>query len=105
MQFQGLDFWSICAGGGSNRVTLSSGTGQGNDGTSLPCKGCFVIADTDNSQIVRMRISEACTSDTGVPIPEFRVDHYEKYVPIDDVSKLYFFSTDATAIVDIEYLR
>lgn len=87
------------------RVTLSSGTGQGNGGTSLPCKGCFVVADKDNSAVTRMRIGAACTSTTGIPIPMFRTDHYEKYVPINDVNKLYFYSTDEDAIVDIEYLR
>lgn len=105
MQFQGLDFWSICAGGGSNRVTLSGGEGQGNDGTSLPCKGCFVIGDSANTAAVRMRIGTDCTSTTGTPIPEFGTDHYIRFVPINDLNKLYFYSSDATAIVDIEYLR
>jgi len=104
MRYGGLDFWSIAASGGCVRVTLSSGSGQGNGGTSLPCKGCFVIADSVNSATVRMRIGSACTAETGVPIPEFGTDHYIRFVPIDDLNKLYFYSTDENAIVDIEYL-
>jgi len=104
MRYAGLSFWSIAASGGSVRVTLSGGAGQGNGGTSLACKGCFVIGDSANSAEVRMRIGEACTNITGVPLPEFGTDHYVRFVPIDDVSKLYFYSSDVDAIVDIEYL-
>jgi hypothetical protein len=104
----------IRSGGGSVKVTLSSGTGQGNDGTSQPCAGCFVQAATANTAAVKMNIGAAATANLGVELGrQWVYDGTDEasaaacqplFVPVDDVSDLYFYSTDADAIVDILWL-
>lgn len=91
--------------GGSVRVTLSSGIGRGNAGVSLPCKRCLIVVDATASETVRVNVGSACTATTGIPIPEFGTNQFVFEIPIDDISKLYFYSADADAIIDIMYLR
>lgn len=105
----------VCDSGGAVRVTLSSGTGQGNGGTSLPCKGCFVQAADGNTDVVRVNIdtdaSDTLGIDLGRPHINDGTNEYGSgacqplFIPIDNVSKLYFYSGDADAIVDIVYLK
>jgi len=105
---------TIASSGGAVRVTLSGGLGQGNGGTALPCKGCFVQAVDANTDVVRMNIDIAASDilgiDLGRPHINDGTDEYGAgaaqpiFVPIDDVAKLYFFSGHATAVVDILYL-
>ena len=101
--------------GGSVRVTLSSNDGQGNGGTSLPCKGCWVQAVDANTDVVRMNIGAAATDSLGVDLARAHTnliaDSYgvataqPLWVPISDVSQLYFHSAgDSNAIIDILYL-
>lgn len=104
----------IREGGGSVRVTCSSNVGQGNAGTSLPCAGCWVQAAIANSEVVKMNIGAAASATLGVDIarPQIYDGATEAsaaaaqplWVPIDDVDKLYFYSADANAIIDITYL-
>lgn len=101
--YSGTSLAAVPIGGGSVRVTLASGTGQGNGGTSLPCRRCYVVVDSTATEIVKVNIGTACTAITGIPVPEFGTHNFVLEIPIDDVSKLYFFSTDADAIVDILY--
>ena len=99
--------------GGAVRVTLSSGTGQGNGGTALDCKGCYVSCVTANTEVVKMNIGIAASATVGVDLARnFKDDTNNSagvanpfFVPVDDVSLLYFYSGDADAIVDIMYLR
>ena len=58
----------IRSGGGSVKVTLSSGSGQGNGGTSQSCAGCFVQAAADNTAVVKMNIGAAATANLGVEL-------------------------------------
>lgn len=105
---------TIMSSGGSVKVALSSGTGQGNGGTSLPCAGCFVQAAQANTEVVKMNIGAAATANLGVELGRQHLndgtDEYgaaacqPMFVPTDDVSNLYFYSADADAIVDILYL-
>ena len=101
--YTGTDSKAVPIGGGSVRVTLSAGLGQGNGGTSLPCRRCYIVTDATATEIVRVNIGSACTSTTGIPIPEFGTNHFVLEILIDDVSKLYFSSADVDAIVDILY--
>lgn len=104
----------ICTAGGAVRVTLTSGTGQGNAGVSLPCKGCWVQAADASTDVVRMNIGAAADDDLGIDIGWPHVNDDDNgygigscqpmWVPIDDVAKLYFFSGDTTADIDILYL-
>jgi hypothetical protein len=101
----------ICDSGGAVRVTLSSGTGQGNGGTSLPCKGCYVQAVDANTDVVRINIDTAASDTLGIDLARTSIGANAAstapplFIPIDDVSKLYFYSGDADAVVDIMYLK
>lgn len=106
---------TIASSGGSVRVTCSSNVGQGNGGTSLPCKGCFVQPAIANTEVVKMNIGAAASATLGVDLQRPHIndgtDEYGAsaaqplFVPVDDVSLLYFYSADADAIIDITYLR
>jgi hypothetical protein len=76
---------------------------QANAGVSLPCAGCWVSARSGNTGITKMNIDanasatlgiELCDADNGTPL----------FVPIDDVSKLYFYGPTAGDDIDITYL-
>ena len=104
----------IRKGGGSVRVTLATNVGQGNGGTSLPCAGCWVQPVLANTEVVKMNIGAAASATLGVDLQRPHInDGTDEYgaaaaqpiwVPIDDVSKLYFYSAQADAVVDITYL-
>lgn len=104
----------ICPTGGSVRVTCSGDVGQGNGGTSLPCKGCFVQAAVANTEVVKMNFGAAASATLGVDLgrPYIYTDTNEAsaatcqplWVPISDVAELYFYSADTDAIIDITYL-
>lgn len=112
--YQGSQAGIIRSGGGSVKVTLSSGVGQGNDGTSQPCAGCWVQAAATNTAVVKFNLSAAASADLGTELGRPHInDGTDEYgagscqplwMPIDDVSALYFYSSDADAIVDITYL-
>jgi len=99
--------------GGAVRVTLSSGVGQGNGGTSIPCAGCYVQAALANTDEVYMNIGVAASASVGIELGRQHInDGTDEYgaaacqplwVPTDDVSNLYFYSADADAVVDILY--
>lgn len=88
--------------GGAVRVTLDTNVGQGNDGASLPTRGCLVAAADANTSPVVVNIGASALITLGMEIPESSAGT-PLYIPIDDVSKLYFFSSDANAVVDILY--
>jgi len=104
----------ICPTGGSVRVTCATNVGQGNGGTSLPCKGCFVQAAIANTEVVKMNFGVAASSTLGVDLGrQYIYDGTTEasasacqplWVPISDVAELYFYSADANAIIDITYL-
>lgn len=101
--------------GGSVRVTCSSNVGQGNGGTSLPCAGCFVQPVVANTEVVKMNIDVAASATLGVDLQRQHInDGTDEYgaaaaqplwVPIDDVASLFFYSSDADAIIDITYFK
>lgn len=102
----------ICTSGGAVRVTLGTTTDdRGNGGTSLPCKGCWVQASDASTDVVRMNIGAAADDDTGIDLGRPYISGttasgacQPMWVPIDDVAKLYFYSGDTTADIDILYL-
>ena len=97
--------------GGSNRVTIPAspfqirgGTGTGG-ATSVPCKGCYIIALSGTSNI-RVRIDAACTTTTGIPVPEHQLANGLRYplrLDIDDLNRLYFIGDTENDVVDILY--
>jgi len=109
--YKNADAQRIRSSGGAVRVTLSGGTGQGNDGTSLPCLGCYVQAALANTDEVYMNIDVAASSSVGIELG--RPDNAANkagacqplWIPIDNVASLYFYSADANAVVDILYFK
>jgi len=105
----------IKSSGGSVRVTCSTNVGQGNDGTSLKCHGCWVQPVIGNTDVVKMNIDIAASATLGVDLARSHIneaaDSYgvataqPMWVPIDNVNKLYFYSVDADAVIDILYLE
>lgn len=84
--------------GGAVRVTIGTTTdNRGNGGTSLGCRECFVTCPTANTGPVRMNISDDASASLGIEIPEST----QIRVPIDDVSKLYFYSATNGDVIDI----
>lgn len=102
-KYQGTSLDAVPAQGGSFRVTIADNVGRGNDGTSLPCKKCWVIGDSANSGDMRMKIGGVCSSTEGIPVPEFGTHHFILEIEIDDVASLYFYSGSNGDIIDILY--
>lgn len=96
--------WSRCARTGSvGIVTLDmTGRGQGNDGTTLYCRGCWVQNRYGNAP-VKMSIGTAATAVFGVEISNYGVGAQPLWVPVSDVAQLYFYGTRGNTI-DIIYL-
>jgi len=90
--------------GGSSRVTIASNVGQGNGGTSLPCAGCYVSPSSGNTSATRIQIGAACTDSTGIEINDADAGG-PLWIPIDDVSSLYFYGGTDGDTVDILYFR
>jgi len=110
-KFVGMKLDIVPSFGGSNRVTIPAdpyqirgGTGTGG-ATSVPCRMCKIIAASGSSNI-RVRIDSACTSSTGIPVPEFvlanGIGGYLE-IPIDDLNRLYFIGEAENDVVDILY--
>lgn len=91
----------IREGGGSVAVTIADNVGQGNGGTSLPCAGCWVAPRAANTGIVKMNIGAAASASLGVEVTK---GTSPRWVPIDDVDKLYFYGASDNDVIDITYL-
>lgn len=96
--------WSRCVSTGGVTVAIlgADGTGQGNVGSILPCKGCWVHTRVDNN-LVKMSIGTPATADLGVELGDPAQGAQPLWIPISDVSQLYFYGT-AFEIIDIIYL-
>ena len=104
-KYAGMLVNRICPDGGAVRVTTSSNVGQGNGGTSLPCKGCWVRPPSTNSSTVcKVNIGAAASATLGIDLPNKNFPEGPLFIPIDDVAKLYFYSDDDGGIIDILYL-
>ena len=91
-------------GGGAVRVTIASTVGQGNGGTSLPCSGCIIQCPTGNTGPVRLNIGAAASAILGIDLPEEAVNS-PIFIPVSDVSVLYFYSATNGDFVDILYFK
>ena len=96
--------WGRCARtGGITTVVLSAtGVGQGNDGTTLYCRGCWVQSRTGNST-VKMSIGTAATAVFGVELATPDVGGQPLWVPVSDVAQIYFYGTRGD-VIDIVHL-
>lgn len=99
-KYDNADVGRAARTGGSVRVTMASNVGQGNGGTSLPCRGCWISCPSGNTAPTKFNIGAAASATLGVEIPE----QEPVWIPISDVSQLYFYTGGATDSVDITYL-
>lgn len=96
--------WSKCAK--TYEVTLvmmdDDGNAQGNEGLSLPCKGCYVqmreVVDT-----AKMSIGTPANALFGVELAPAGKKSSPLWVPVSDLSQLYFYG-EPGVIVDIMYM-
>jgi len=108
--------------GGAVAVTIADNVGQGNGGTSIPCKVCLVKAGFKSTGVlnvgfIRMNINTAATSILGIILPNtlaaticatgvsIMVDTPAMRIEIDDVNKLYFWGAKDDDVVDILYRK
>jgi len=114
-KFLNGDLWRVPAHGGSVRVTIASNVGQGNGGTSKPCKACYVVAPPGNTSYIVMNVGVAATSILGTTVPagpsgatitiniSTSVSPPPDKVEIDDMNKLYFWGATDGDVVDIRW--
>ena len=92
--------------GGSVRVAIAANAGQGNGGTSLPCKKVWIISDGND---VRVNLFSACTLTTGIPVPLANTANNGNEQPLElevnDVANLFFYGATNAKVVDILYRR
>jgi len=94
--------WSKCA---QNYDVMSvvidvTGNAQGNDGVSLPCKGCYVQTREDNFS-AKMSIGRPATAVLGVELAPSNRSTQPLWVPVSDVAQLYFYSELLWGTIDI----
>jgi hypothetical protein len=92
----------ITDSGGAVRVTIASNVGQGNGGTSLPCKGCFVGAAAANTSVVVMNIGVAASASLGIEVPKSNAGG-GMFIPVDDVASLYFYGASDNDVINLLY--
>jgi len=96
--------WKRCARGGGVTLALigADSNGQGNDGVSLPCRGCWVQR-REMGLTMKMNIGAAATDELGVELGDPEAGAQPLWVPVSDVAQTYFYGTEGN-IVDIIYL-
>lgn len=99
----------VNSGGGAVTVAIASNVGRGNGGTSLPCKLCWIQARIANSGTIQVNINIAATAALGITLPHsvsgVGVSNEWLKLPIDDVSKLYFYGATNGDDIDILYVK
>ncbi len=93
----------LATGGGSVKVTIASNVGQGNGGTSLACRGCYVCPEAANTGHIHMNIGAAASANLGIELSEATEGSGPLWVPIDDVASLYFYGASDDDVVHITY--
>ena len=94
----------ICPTGGSVTVPIALTVGQGNAGVALPCKGCWVVVRSAATGPVHMNIGAAASATLGIELSEGQGSGGPLWIPISDVSQLYFYSGTPGDDIDITYL-
>jgi len=109
----------VSTGGGVVQVELAliaEGAGakvEGNTGTSYPCRVCYITAEATAGPNIRMLVDRELTAveytadvlagtEQGVEVPTFNSGKYLE-VAIDDVNKLWFYSTVPGDLVNLTY--
>lgn len=100
-KYDNTDWFRLARTGGTLNVTLDAdGVGQGNDGVSLPCKGCFIQIEDGTGAWMMSRYDP---DDIGPYIPGASKGCQPIFVQVSDVAKL-FFGGDIGGVINIVYL-
>ena len=96
--------WDRCArtGGVTMAICGGDGHGQGNAGVELPCRGCWVQKRNFTTD-VKMSIGTPASAVFGVLLAEPQDGAQPMWVPISDVSQLYFYGL-YNVVIDIIFL-
>lgn len=86
------DLDQVSTSGGTQKITLSSGSGQG---SNQVCRSCLVKPDKNNTEDVYVNIGSAADAN-DMPLDSIAIP-----IPVDNLNKLYFYSADVDAIVYI----
>ena len=104
--------WTKCARtyGILSCIMGAANTAQGNNGVSLPCRGCWVQRREQTAVTMKVSIGTPASAVFGIelgvpylvgaPNPE---GASQLWIPVSDVSQLYFYGKSGTS-VDIMYL-
>lgn len=103
-KYDGRSACTIARTGGAVTVAISSNVGQGNAGTSLACKGCWVSPRSGNTGVIRMNIGAAASATAGIELADADTGGGPLWIPISDVAELYFYGGTDGDDVDIVYL-
>lgn len=115
-QYYNKDVTRVPKDGGAIAVTIASKVGQGNAGTSAPCKRVYVQGALSNASYTMMNINTAATSVLGLCLPNSGglgtsitilvstvIMPPPMSLEIDDVNKLYFWNATDGDLVNILY--
>ena len=94
----------VNTGGGSVQVAIASNAGQGNGGTSLPCRVVLMNTVAGAGGYATLKIGSSTNASTGVTVPAASTGGYLE-IAIDDIAKLYFYGSNDTDLVNITYGR
>lgn len=102
-KYDGASSTNIARSGGATIALIGAdGTGQGNAGTSIACKGCYVQSRAGNN-MVKFNVGAAASVVNGVQLLNEEAGGNPLWVPISDVAQLYFYGITGN-IIDIVYL-
>ncbi len=108
-KYDNTDWFRLARTGGAVVVSLvlvdgGNYYGQGNDGVSLPCRGCWVAIRDTNISDVYMSTAPGVTPLISPYIPKPFLGAQPLWIPISDVAQLSFAGNNETDKIDITYL-
>ena len=77
---------------------------RGNNGVSLPCKGCWIAVRDTNISDMYMSTAPGCTPLIAPYIPIPSLGAQPLWIPISDVDQLSFSGNNTTDRIDIVFL-
>jgi len=108
-KYDNTDWFRLARTGGAVVVSLILTPtmvyyGQGNEGVSLPCRGCWIAVRESNLSDIYMSTAPDCTPTISPYIPSPALGAQPFWIPISDVSQLSFAGNNTTDKIDIVYL-
>jgi len=109
-KYDNTDWYRLSRTGGAVVVTLAEVSvwvgpyGRGNDGISLPCKGCWIAVRDANVGDVYMSVEPDCTPFASADMARPADGGQPFWVPVSDVAQLSFCGEEDDDMIDIVYL-